>query len=285
MSSSASGAPAPYSLPVPPPHQEGAPRKPPGRAMPTGAPPWGIAGSLAVLAVFALSQLGAALGISLLLRTFRGLAGAGSGYGLAVKLGLPATVAASHLMAWLSIYLLVVRWHHAPAIVALRLRRTPMRPVLLALLGGVIVQLLAGSLLWVFPPPPDYVPPLREFLLLGAWAIVLLFLFAVVMAPLLEEVMFRGLLFPALRRRFAFPFSAFVVTVLFTAMHLGQSGAYWPPLVGIALCGWFLARWRERTDSLWPPIAFHMSFNLTALAPLIVLQLLGYPIDQQLALG
>lgn len=261
------------------------PWEPPGGAKPTGPPPWGIAGSLAVLAVFALSQLGVALGISLLLQTFPGLVGVGAGYEFVVRLGLPVTVAASHLVAWLSIYLLVVRWHRAPFLDALRLRRTPMRPVLLALLGGVILQLLAESLLFVFPPPPDYVPPLREFLLLGSWAIAVLFLFAVVMAPLLEEVMFRGLIFPALRRHFAFPISALVATLLFTAMHLGQSGTYWPPLVGIALCGWFLARWRERTDSLWPPIAFHMSFNLTALAPLIVLQLLGYPIDQYMALG
>ena len=190
----------------------------------------------------------------------------------------------SHLLSWFGVYLLVVRWHRASFIKELRLEKLVWRQVMLALLGGAGLQLLSVTLLWLFPPPPDYVPPMRDFLLLGGWAVALLFLFAVVMAPLLEEVMFRGLLFPALRRSFGFPVSAAVVTLLFTGMHAGQTGAYWPPLVGIAACGWFLARWRERADSLWPPIAFHSTFNFVALLPIITLKLLGYPIEH-LAMG
>jgi membrane protease YdiL (CAAX protease family) len=245
----------------------------------------GIGGSLILLALFGVSQIGVALGFALLLRSFPGLAGAESPHAMAVKLGMPVTVIASHLITWLGVYFLVARWHGASFIKELRLEQPSKRPVMLALGGGLLLQILGAMLVWLLPPPPDYVPPLRDFLLLGPWAIALLFLFAVLMAPLLEEVLFRGLLLPALRRRYAFPFSALVVTLLFTAMHLGQSGSYWPPLVGIAACGWFLAWWRERSGSLWPSIAFHLSFNLTALLPIIVLSLLGYPIDQLALVG
>ena len=295
MSSSDSGGPRPASLPGPA-HAAGAlaqqsiglgsPAGAPhsGRSFRPGGPPWGVAGSLVLLAVFGLSQLGVAFAVAFLLRTYPGLAGEDSLHTMAVRLGLPATVVISHLVTWLGITWLIIRWHRASFLETLHLNRLPPRSILLALAGGMGLQVLGALLVWLVPPPPDFVPPMRDFLLLGGWAVALLFLFAVIMAPLLEEVLFRGLLFSALRRRYAFSASALVVTLLFTAMHLGSSGSYWPPLVGIAACGWCLALWRERAQSLWPPIAFHFSFNLTALLPVIVASLLDYPIDQ-LALG
>ena len=50
----------------------------------------------------------------------------------------------------------------------------------------------------------------------AGWAVALLFLMAVIMAPLLEEALFRGVLLPALRRRLRFVPAALLVTVLFS---------------------------------------------------------------------
>jgi len=87
---------------------------------------------------------------------------------------------------------------------------------------------------------------------------------------LLEEVLFRGLLFPAMRRRCRFLTAAMLVTLLFAALHAFQTGTYWPALTGIFLCGWLLAWLRERHGALWPPVAFHIGFNFTAFIPIFL---------------
>lgn len=234
-------------------------------------PPWGLAAALAVVALFALTQLIVSLGAALLVRWVLPVAG-GAGF---ARWSVPFTLFFSHAIGWCAVWVLVVKVHRLRLLEGLRLGHHPRRSVVLAFLGGMGLQFLSVLAIQFFPPPPDFVSPIENFLRLGRWAVIVLFLVAVLMAPTLEEVLFRGLLLPALRRRFAFPFSAAVVTVLFASLHATQTGAYWPPLIGIAVCGWFLARSRERTGSLWPPMAFHAGFNFTAFVPVLLLEILG----------
>ncbi|MCZ6645548.1 MAG: CPBP family intramembrane metalloprotease [SAR324 cluster bacterium] len=249
-------------------------------------PPWGLPGSMSVLVVFVLTQLAVAAAVAAALKFLAPASGGAPPDALnALKIGLPASVVISHLAGWLAIYLLVVKRHGLSLLDGLRLRQPAWWQLLRAFLGGLLLQVLGAVLVFFAPPPPDFVFPIERFLMLGRWALWVLFLMAVVMAPLLEEALFRGLLLPALRRRFRFGFSALLVTAIFTALHATQSGSYWPPLLGIALCGFFLAWLRERTGSLWPSIAFHMGFNFTALIPLILLELLGGSALERLAAG
>ncbi len=245
-----------------------------------GWPPWGIGGSLAVVGAFAVTQLLVSVAVLGLLRWVApGWADAGADAGATARLAesrlllvsVPLSLFVSHLAGWLAIFYLLVGRHRIGLPAALRLGRPSWRPVLGALFSGVGLQVLAAVMVIFFPPPPDFESPVLRFLRFGPWATGLLFVMAVLMAPALEEAMFRGLLFPALRRRYGFALSAFVVTALFTALHATQTGSYLPPLVGIAFCGWFLARWRETTGSLWPPLALHVGFNLTAFLPLFFL--------------
>jgi membrane protease YdiL (CAAX protease family) len=262
---------SPGSEPILPPPAAEAGEHGPGVGAPAGPPfpPWGIAGSLAVVAAFALTQLLVSLAFTGLLRWWG--AAPGGDASLLLRIAVPVTLIKSHVVGWLAIYLLVVRWHRLRLVEALRLGRHPWRPALRAFLSGMGLQVLAVSLVLVFPPPPDFVSPIERFVRMGPWAVAMLLVAAVLLAPALEETMFRGLLLPALRRRFAFVPSAIVVTGLFTALHASQTGTYLAPLLGIAVCGWFLARWRERTGSLWPPLAFHAGFNLTAFLPILLL--------------
>jgi membrane protease YdiL (CAAX protease family) len=73
---------------------------------------------------------------------------------------------------------------------------------------------------------------------------------ACVLAPLLEETVFRGLLFATLRPRLDFTRTAGITSVLFAASQFDPRSFL--PLVGV---GWLLAWMRESSRSIWPPIA------------------------------
>jgi membrane protease YdiL (CAAX protease family) len=90
---------------------------------------------------------------------------------------------------------------------------------------------------------------------------------AVVIAPVTEEVVFRGVLFVTLRRRLAWPLAAALSACAFALLH-----GYGP--VGFASVWWsgFVWAWAyERTRSLWPAIAAHAFGNLWASVSLLLL--------------
>jgi hypothetical protein len=138
-------------------------------------------------------------------------------------------------------------------------------------LAGMGLQVIGVLLAAVVPPPPELENPMLRFVTHGPWAVALLFVMAVVMAPFLEEVLFRGILLPALRRRMRFPPAALLVTVLFAGLHAVQTGGYLPALAAIGVTGYVLAWLREASGSLWPPVLLHMGFNFTAMLPLLLL--------------
>lgn len=87
--------------------------------------------------------------------------------------------------------------------------------------------------------------------------LALVIVVVVVLAPLFEELFFRGLFYPALRRRLA-PASAVVLNgVIFGIIHF-------QPLfiISLILVGVVLAYLYEKTDSLGAPIIAHALYNL-----------------------
>jgi hypothetical protein len=86
---------------------------------------------------------------------------------------------------------------------------------------------------------------------------------AVVMAPIVEETLYRGLLFRALLRRVSPGTSVFVSALIFAAVHfLGDPNAF-RSLPALAALGVILALRALRTGSLSAPILIHAGFNLT----------------------
>ncbi len=80
---------------------------------------------------------------------------------------------------------------------------------------------------------------------------------AVVLAPLFEELFFRGLLYPALRRRVGSAVAVLLNGVIFGALHF-------QPLfmLSLMLVGAVLAYLYERTGSLVAPMIAHALYNL-----------------------
>jgi membrane protease YdiL (CAAX protease family) len=95
------------------------------------------------------------------------------------------------------------------------------------------------------------------------WQVVAVF--AVLVAPVVEEILFRGLLYPWIRR-FAGPRVALVITaVLFGLVHQ-------PPetIAPLAIFGIFLAYLVETTGSLLPSIVAHAVFNALTVGQLLL---------------
>lgn len=80
------------------------------------------------------------------------------------------------------------------------------------------------------------------------------------LVPFAEELLFRGMIYPLLRRRFrpllAIPFNAAIFAVAHVIPLL---------LPGLFVVGMFLAYLRERSGSVWPSIFYHVLQNSLAL--------------------
>lgn len=93
---------------------------------------------------------------------------------------------------------------------------------------------------------------------------------AVFLAPVVEEVLFRGVLFGSIRRKNRL--AAYIITILvFGIYHVWQSVLVtmdWRTLVYLLqyiVPGFVLCRMYERTSCIWIPIFMHMAINMIAM--------------------
>lgn len=91
---------------------------------------------------------------------------------------------------------------------------------------------------------------------------------AVTVGPMIEELMFRGVLFSALLRRMSTAMSIAVCAVLFGAVHLAGLDFQWYALPNLILLAASLCWLRLKSGSLWPSILAHGLYNLFALVAL-----------------
>lgn len=101
--------------------------------------------------------------------------------------------------------------------------------------------------------------------LTGNVEFILAFIALVVLAPVAEELLFRGYLFGTLRRLMSFIPATIVVSVLFGLVHGQWNVAIDTFMLSIVMC-WL----REYTGSIWAAIFLHMFKNGLAFALLFV---------------
>ena len=147
------------------------------------------------------------------------------------------------------------------------------RPVQLAF-ACIIIFLIVWALQWASVTvleqlgwPVEDEAAVRLFTDAGSWPVIgYLAVFAVVIAPVAEEFIFRGVLFPFVRQ-LGFPRLAwFGVSFLFALIHL-NAPTFMPLFVFAVALTWLY----ERTDNLLVPITAHALFN----AANLILLLLG----------
>lgn len=106
-------------------------------------------------------------------------------------------------------------------------------------------------------------------------------LLVLVLAPIGEEAMLRGLLLPALRRKLTLVVSIALSTGLFMLLH----GNLVQAMVVLPL-GVLLALVAERCASIWPCMVIHMLFNLmSVLIPIALIAPLANPVVVVALLG
>ena len=116
------------------------------------------------------------------------------------------------------------------------------------------------------------VPTAEDQLGIGAGTItivdfVCLLVVAAVLAPIVEELVFRGVLYRAIRSRIGVASATVITALAFSLTH------FEPLLIGVFFAfGLVLAFVAERTDSLYPPIVLHALNNTVAIVLLYVSQ-------------
>lgn len=80
-------------------------------------------------------------------------------------------------------------------------------------------------------------------------------------APLVEETVYRGVLFSSLRRSLGLVGTVVLVTVMFTGVHVLQYMGAWVTIAGLTLLSLALTLIRARTKSVLPCVLIHTVNN------------------------
>lgn len=115
----------------------------------------------------------------------------------------------------------------------------------------------------------SFVKPVIELLLSikGGWLMSLLIFEGTVVAPIAEELFFRGILYKMMRRKYSFMMASVVISIFFALLHRNLHEI--PPLfvISVALCYLY-----EKTQNIITPIIFHSLHNSLTLGFLLSLK-------------
>jgi len=129
------------------------------------------------------------------------------------------------------------------------------------LLGIGAVMLLGLSMAENFLPMPKETP--FEKLFMRPRDAYLLAVIAVSLGPLVEELFFRGFLYPVLARRWGAGWGIFLTAVPFGLMHMPQYGYAWGALFVILTVGVVCGIVRAVTKSVGASFLVHVGYNGT----------------------
>ena len=178
---------------------------------------------------------------------------------LLATLGLPSVLG----VAW--VWFMAV-WREPGGWAALGLSAPSRRWLRLALLAafgcfllGVVVAVLATP---IFGAPKGPPAPIRPGEVAPTFAFAATFvLTGVLLAPLLEEIVFRGVIFAWLQPRLGFWPAAAIAAILHALVHF-DAGAVAPLTAIFVALAWLY----ERSGTLWAPVIAHGGHNLISMS-------------------
>ncbi len=131
---------------------------------------------------------------------------------------------------------------------------------LLSFLWGALLDWGSTSGYWAAFPAQSFVDKLRTAFE-GGWTVTSagLVVLLLILAPVSEEFLFRGALYPALRGRLPGRAAAGLSALLFAVLHGSLRGS-----VPLFFLGYFLAKSYEHYRNIFIPIAVHSLFNLNS---------------------
>jgi membrane protease YdiL (CAAX protease family) len=175
----------------------------------------------------------------------------------------PLVVVAGQCLAYLLVlgymYVLVTRERHRPDFLTAIHWNWPPKIAIYAGVGVVLSVALQG--LAHFLPIPKELPIDSFFRTpLEAWSLGIM---SITLAPLMEELFFRGFLYPVLARRMGVAVSVIITALSFALLHGAQLMFSWGAVLVIFIVGLVLTIVRARTNSVAAGIVIHMAYNAT----------------------
>lgn len=135
------------------------------------------------------------------------------------------------------------------------------------LLGGVILALAIEGLARFLPIPKSL--PMDTYFR-DATSAYTMAVFGITLAPVLEELFFRGMLYPVLRRGFGLILAVLLTAAAFAAIHGAQLGYAWAPVLSIFIVGLVFTIVRVRTNSVAASFLMHCGYNFALFSALWV---------------
>lgn len=132
-------------------------------------------------------------------------------------------------------------------------------------LVGVVLA-FAISVLTLFLPETKNLP--IDTLFQGRRSAFLMAGFGILVAPFMEELFFRGFLYPVLVRRMGMLWAVALTAIAFTGIHVSQLAASWAPLLVLLCVGVVLTLVRASTQSVAASVLAHMGYNSALFAML-----------------
>ena len=185
---------------------------------------------------------------------------------LIVQSSLLPVAMASALLTLGLVYGSVTILSRRPFSASLGLHR-PSRASALFALSGAAVAMGSVVVMGLFPPDEDLpLGPMSELAQSGPFGHAIWAVLAVAVAPVVEEILFRGYAYLGAREQLGPRRAATAITLLFVALHLTETWGWWPATFGIAAVSVLLVVVMQRTGNLTHCIACHAGYNATLAA-------------------
>lgn len=140
-------------------------------------------------------------------------------------------------------------------------RRSAVQGYATALALAIALVAVVWGLEKLIPPDLSHLTgPMEQLSGSHGWPHLVFILLALVVAPPVEEFMFRGGLFASLSR-FGVVAATLLTTLVFVLFHAADKIHYWPGFVDVALLGFAALFLRLHYRSLWPAILLHFLYN------------------------
>ena len=172
------------------------------------------------------------------------------------------------LLASIMVLYLAIRWFpqkiHDRAMSGAAWKIGPPKFLLLGFAGGLFIAIsyLFLAPLMSTPPSEEAIGPFAKMATTPGLQQIIAFFIALVLAPPVEELLFRGVMFGGFCQSFGPTWAATLTTFLFVVSHSFEATHFWPAFLFIGLMA-LAALWlRLFTKAIGPSIALHFSYNL-----------------------
>lgn len=128
-------------------------------------------------------------------------------------------------------------------------------------LVGLFFAVVSSAIIWLRHAQP--VTPLSAVVAAtdSVWLFAIFLAMAILAAPLIEEIIFRGYFFHVIHRAKGERSAIYVISLVFAFLHVGQYWGDWPAIVMVMLLGFALTILRARTGTTLASIIAHYAYN------------------------